>query len=195
MRKVIMRLKAQMKEAVQVSLETFEEAKGQWLSLELPLVPHERAGMHYYVSNAAILKHLQMSSKTPAIMVAQPLDKSKPPMIIINTAFEIQLPVPYQEAMMAHEVGHIKYEHLKQKHYNTHPAIYVLKRAFGHKGMLRNEFEADAYSQSQGHAIVGALQWMINNIPQLNRRELKLRIANLTSLNAGGLSLLSHGKE
>lgn len=184
MRKVIMRLKAQMKEAVQVSLETFEEAKGQWFSLELPLVPHERAGMHYYVSNAAILKHLQMSSKTPAIMVAQPLDKTQLPMIIINKAFEIQVPMPYQEAMMAHELGHIAHGHLKQKHYDTHPAIYVLKRAFGHKGMLRNEFEADAYSQSQGHDIVGALQWMINNIPQINRKELQLRIENLTMLLA-----------
>lgn len=181
---LIKRVKAQLNETVQVSKEVFEEASSGWLSLNLPLFPHERSGFTFYVSNAAILKHLQMSSKTPAIMAVQPADKTRPMMIIMNRAFETLVPIQYQEAFLAHEQGHIELEHLKQKHYNSHPMVVIAKRAFGHKDMLIDEFEADAYSTKQGYDIIGGLQWMLKNIPHINRKEIKLRIERLTMLSA-----------
>ena len=177
--KALKTIQVHLQEAARVSAETFEEAKGGWFSLYLPMFSQEKDGITYYVSTVAILQKLKMSSNIPMAMAVNQLDADKPPIIVVSQKFVDVIPAPFQLALLAHEQGHIELEHLKQKHNQTHPLIYMTRRLLRDKRVMQDEFEADAYSQLKGYDIVGALQWMRDNVPQLAHREVDIRIEEL----------------
>ena len=176
--KVVNNIICQVEEGVNVTKETFEEAKCGWMSLNLPIIAQKSNDLTYYVSNAALLKVMNISSKTPAIMAATV--ESGEHMILCNDAFEELIPEQVKAAFIAHEHGHIVNGDLDVKHKNPklHMKLYVLKRFLGNKDIARQEHAADLYAQNKGHDMVRALIFM-KKFPVLNHKELDKRIAYL----------------
>ena len=98
----------------------------------------------------------------PAAALAKGLGGNE--FILINSGFD-KMPEEYKQAILCHEYGHHVHGHLNKSN-------GVRK--------IQDEFEADAYSQSQGNDIIGALEYLCSVNPLLrNQREIKARIAAL----------------
>ena len=93
------------------------------------------------------------------------------PVIIINNKCN-ELPETYRNAIIQHELGHIKLGHLDDG-----------KRASLHKRYLDREFEADLYSQQKGYPMLETLRMMKTIFTdKKNLEEFDKRIANLSQV-------------
>ena len=91
------------------------------------------------------------------------------PVIIINNKCN-ELPETYRDAIIHHELGHIKLGHLNDG-----------KRASLRKRYLDREFEADLYSQQKGYPMLETLRMMKTIFTdKKNLEEFDKRIANLS---------------
>lgn len=90
------------------------------------------------------------------------------PIIIINNKCN-DLPLAYRDAIIHHELGHIKLGHLDGKKTSLR------------KRHLEKEFEADLYSQQKGYPMIETLKFMKTIFTdKKNLEELDKRIANLS---------------
>ena len=93
------------------------------------------------------------------------------PVIIINNKCN-DLPLAYRDAIIHHELGHIKLGHLDGK------KIPSLR-----KRHIEKEFEADMYSQQKGYPMLETLQMMKTIFTdKKNLEEFDKRIANLSQV-------------
>ena len=93
------------------------------------------------------------------------------PVIIINNKCN-DLPKEYRNAVIHHELGHIKLGHLDGK------KIPSLRKRY-----LEKEFEADLYSQQKGYPMLETLQMMKTIFTdKKNLEEFDKRIANLSQV-------------
>ena len=93
------------------------------------------------------------------------------PVIIINNKCN-ELPETYRNAIIHHELGHIKLGHLDGK-----------KKPSLHKRHLEKEFEADLYSQQKGYPMLETLRMMKTIFTdKKNLEEFDKRIANLSQV-------------
>ena len=91
------------------------------------------------------------------------------PVIIINNKCN-DLPLAYRDAIIQHELGHIKLGHLDGK-----------KKPSLRKRYLEKEFEADMYSQQKGYPMLETLRMMKTIFTdKKNLEEFDKRIANLS---------------
>lgn len=91
------------------------------------------------------------------------------PVIVINNKCN-DLPLAYRDAIIHHELGHIKLGHLDDG-----------KRASLRKRYLDREFEADLYSQQKGYPMLETLKMMKTVFTdKKNLEEFDKRIANLS---------------
>ena len=91
------------------------------------------------------------------------------PIIVINNKCN-ELPETYRNAIIHHELGHIKLGHLDDG-----------KRASLRKRYLDREFEADLYSQQKGYPMLETLRMMKTIFTdKKNLEEFDKRIANLS---------------
>ena len=91
------------------------------------------------------------------------------PVIIINKKCN-ELPLAYRDAILHHELGHIKLGHLDDK-----PSL--------RKRHLEREFEADMYSQQKGYPMIETLKFMKTVFTdKKNLEEFDKRIANLSQV-------------
>ena len=91
------------------------------------------------------------------------------PVIVINNKCN-DLPLAYRDAIIQHELGHIKLGHLDGK------KIPSLR-----KRHLEKEFEADMYAQQKGYPMLETLQMMKTIFTdKKNLKEFDKRIANLS---------------
>ena len=91
------------------------------------------------------------------------------PVIVINNKCN-DLPLAYRDAIIHHELGHIKLGHLDDG-----------KRASLRKRYLDREFEADMYSQQKGYPMLETLKFMKTVFTdKKNLEEFDKRIANLS---------------
>ena len=91
------------------------------------------------------------------------------PVIIINNKCN-DLPLAYRDAIIQHELGHIKLGHLNDG-----------KRASLRKRNLDREFEADLYSHNKGYPMLETLKMMKTIFTdKKNLEEFDKRIANLS---------------
>ena len=91
------------------------------------------------------------------------------PVIVINNKCN-DLPLEYRNAIIQHELGHIKLGHLDGK------KIPSLR-----KRHLEKEFEADMYAQQKGYPMLETLQMMKTIFTdKKNLKEFDKRIANLS---------------
>ena len=93
------------------------------------------------------------------------------PIIIINNKCN-NLPKEYRDAIIAHELGHIKLGHLDGD-----------KKLSLRKRYLEKEFEADMYSQQKGYPMLETLKFMKTIFTdKKNLEEFDKRIANLSQV-------------
>ena len=93
------------------------------------------------------------------------------PIIIINNKCN-DLPEAYRDAIIHHELGHIKLGHLDGK-----------KKPSLRKRYLEKEFEADEYSHNKGYPMIETLKFMKTIFTdKKNLEELDKRIANLSQV-------------
>ena len=93
------------------------------------------------------------------------------PIIVINNKCN-ELPKEYRNAVIHHELGHIKLGHLDGK------KIPSLRKRY-----LEKEFEADLYSQQKGYPMLETLQMMKTIFTdKKNLEEFDKRIANLSQV-------------
>ena len=93
------------------------------------------------------------------------------PIIVINNKCN-DLPLAYRDAIIHHELGHIKLGHLDGK------KIPSLR-----KRHLEKEFEADMYSQQKGYPMLETLRMMKTIFTdKKNLEEFDKRIANLSQV-------------
>ena len=93
------------------------------------------------------------------------------PVIIINNKCN-ELPETYRNAIIHHELGHIKLGHLDGK-----------KKPSLRKRYLEKEFEADLYSQQKGYPMLETLRMMKTIFTdKKNLEEFDKRIANLSQV-------------
>ena len=93
------------------------------------------------------------------------------PVIIINNKCN-DLPLAYRDAIIHHELGHIKLGHLDGK-----------KKPSLRKRYLEKEFEADMYSQQKGYPMLETLRMMKTIFTdKKNLEEFDKRIANLSQV-------------
>ena len=93
------------------------------------------------------------------------------PVIIINNKCN-DLPLAYRDAIIHHELGHIKLGHLDGK-----------KKPSLRKRYLEKEFEADLYSQQKGYPMLETLRMMKTIFTdKKNLEEFDKRIANLSQV-------------
>ena len=93
------------------------------------------------------------------------------PVIIINNKCN-DLPLAYRDAIIHHELGHIKLGHLDNK------KIPSLRKRY-----LEKEFEADLYSQQKGYPMLETLRMMKTIFTdKKNLEEFDKRIANLSQV-------------
>ncbi len=93
------------------------------------------------------------------------------PVIIINNKCN-DLPLAYRDAIIHHELGHIKLGHLDGK-----------KKPSLRKRYLEKEFEADEYSHSKGYPMLETLKLMKTIFTdKKNLEEFDKRIANLSQV-------------
>ena len=91
------------------------------------------------------------------------------PVIIINNKCN-DLPLAYRDAIIHHELGHIKLGHLDDG-----------KKSSLRKRYLEKEFEADMYSQQKGYPMLETLRMMKTIFTdKKNLEEFDKRIANLS---------------
>lgn len=93
------------------------------------------------------------------------------PIIVINNKCN-DLPLAYRDAIIHHELGHIKLGHLDGK-----------KKPSLRKRYLEKEFEADLYSQQKGYPMLETLRMMKTIFTdKKNLEEFDKRIANLSQV-------------
>ena len=93
------------------------------------------------------------------------------PVIIINKKCN-DLPEEYRNAIIQHELGHIKLGHLDGK-----------KKPSLRKRYLEKEFEADEYSHNKGYPMIETLKFMKTVFTdKKNLEEFDKRIANLSQV-------------
>lgn len=93
------------------------------------------------------------------------------PIIVINNKCN-DLPLAYRDAIIQHELGHIKLGHLDGK-----------KKPSLRKRYLEKEFEADMYSHNKGYPMLETLRMMKTIFTdKKNLEELDKRIANLSQV-------------
>lgn len=93
------------------------------------------------------------------------------PIIVINNKCN-ELPKEYRNAIIQHELGHIKLNHLDDG-----------KKSSLRKRHLEKEFEADMYSQQKGYPMLETLQMMKTIFTdKKNLEEFDKRIANLSQV-------------
>ena len=93
------------------------------------------------------------------------------PIIVINNKCN-DLPLAYRDAIIHHELGHIKLGHLDGK-----------KKPSLHKRYLEKEFEADEYSHNKGYPMIETLKFMKTIFTdKKNLEEFDKRIANLSQV-------------
>ena len=93
------------------------------------------------------------------------------PIIIINNKCN-NLPKEYRDAIIHHELGHIKLGHLDGK-----------KKPSLRKRYLEKEFEADEYSHNKGYPMIETLKFMKTIFTdKKNLEEFDKRIANLSQV-------------
>ena len=93
------------------------------------------------------------------------------PIIVINNKCN-DLPLAYRDAIIQHELGHIKLGHLDDG-----------KRASLRKRHLDREFEADLYSHNKGYPMLETLKMMKTIFTdKKNLEEFDKRIANLSQV-------------
>ena len=91
------------------------------------------------------------------------------PIIVINNKCN-DLPLAYRDAIIHHELGHIKLGHLDDG-----------KKSSLRKRHLEKEFEADMYSQQKGYPMLQTLKFMKTVFTdKKNLEEFDKRIANLS---------------
>ena len=91
------------------------------------------------------------------------------PIIVINNKCN-DLPLAYRDAIIQHELGHIKLGHLDGK-----------KKPSLRKRYLEKEFEADEYSHNKGYPMIETLKFMKTIFTdKKNLEEFDKRIANLS---------------
>ena len=93
------------------------------------------------------------------------------PIIIINNKCN-DLPLAYRDAIIHHELGHIKLGHLDDG-----------KKSSLRKRHLEKEFEADEYSHNKGYPMIETLKFMKTVFTdKKNLEEFDKRIANLSQV-------------
>ena len=94
------------------------------------------------------------------------------PVIIINKKCN-ELPLAYRDAIIHHELGHIKLGHLDNG--KKKPSL--------RKRHLEREFEADMYSHNKGYPMIETLKFMKTVFTdKKNLEEFDNRIANLSQV-------------
>lgn len=165
-----------IKVIVQATKEAYVQGKNRWIDLEGPFIHKNilkfEKKLSYIVCDAACLKFFNVPSTIPFAGVVL-LDTGEH-IIVVNTAFNT-LPEYVQIAILFHEAGHIVNE-------DKRPSYYFMKRFFGHKEILVQEFNADAYSQRMGCMMYEALQYL-HSLNIYNNTELEKRIENLRTVN------------
>lgn len=153
-------------------LESVREGSSNWMSLDIPVVLRtkriKKTEVTFMVHNAAILKFFGLPSIVPgagAVIGGDGIGR-----IVVNDAF-LSIPEEVQEAILLHEKGHLT-------HKDVVPKFYLLKRLFGHKDILQQEFAADLYSLRNGGQMFNALCWMRDS-GFYNSKEINKRILNL----------------
>lgn len=125
---------------------------------------HTACGVKVQLATAAIEQFLGITAMPMAAYAPATGE------IVVNDMFITDLPKSYQDALIAHELGHRKHAHTASKN-------YAMEASFGYGEGLRIEIEADKYAYDQGEDILGALEWMFKN--HLATPAMKFRIAKL----------------
>lgn len=113
------------------------------------------SGYFVYVSDDMVYAGTLCKPTQPNAMVD--MRESK---IYVNTAFT-ELPEYVQNAILAHEIGHIVLNHAST-HYNKF--TYPLQAKYGFGAGLQMELEADKYAADQGHDMKRVLEYQIREI-------------------------------
>lgn len=92
--------------------------------------------------------------------------------IVVNQGF-LNAPKDIQDTFYQHELGHMVLKHHEQTGGQS-----IWKRMFT-KAYDRIEFEADQYAQDKGYDMIGALKFLRDTQPEMNRKELNRRIKHL----------------
>lgn len=127
----------------------------------------EVEGTRVYLDDDVVLAYLATPSYQPNAMVTPSGD------VVINTAAS-QLEPHILEALIFHEIGHIKYKH------TAIPIIYHIQAVVGFGNGLKMEYEADAFAISKGAKVVEMLQTLQKSVE--NTRAIRLRIARAKAL-------------
>ena len=93
--------------------------------------------------------------------------------IIINTAAH-SLPPEILEALVLHELCHVKAQH------RPNPVLYPMQSVLGFGYGLQIEYEADEYAISKGAKVVELLETLIEHLG--NNRALRLRLKRAKDL-------------
>lgn len=133
-----------------------------------PLVSTEKVeDVHVYVSDEYCLGTAYLPKDVIGAFAAKNLFGL--PVIIINKKCDA-LPEEFRNAIIQHELGHIKLGHL-----DNPSKLSLIKRD------LEKEFEADMYAQQQGYNMVGVLEMMKTvYTDKKNLKEFDKRICNLS---------------
>ena len=81
--------------------------------------------------------------------------------IITNNEF-LNAPLTVQQAIVEHEIGHIKCGHLEKP--KSKLFFLNLMRSWG-GDVSHREIQADIYSEEQGYDMIGAIRWMREKYP------------------------------
>ena len=124
-------------------------------------------GVHIFVSDEYCLCNAYLSKDVIGAFATT--NSFGVPIIVINNKCN-DLPLAYRDAIIQHELGHIKLGHLDSK------KIPSLRERH-----LEKEFEADMYAQQKGYPMLETLKMMKTIFTdKKNLEEFDKRIANLS---------------
>lgn len=96
--------------------------------------------------------------------------------LICNQAFVDEIPENFQLAIIAHELGHIQYDHKTRR-----GKFYHLQSRFGFGEGIQIEYEADEYALNKGHDMVELMDYYIQQHGAT--RALELRRKRMVTLS------------
>lgn len=127
------------------------------------------------VCDELVVANGKVPSRIPAVITTELLVGGEPQIsIVANIAFTT-IPEEIQEAFYSHEHGHILLGHLDELRKFFPRMKYFLFRLLGI--ITYQEIDADHYAQSQGHDMLGAIEWYLerDDIPDNMRKEFEKR--------------------
>lgn len=176
-----MNILSRVKACVQMNKDLIKELKenseSSWLNSYLysSSIYNKANDCYIYKNDAIVLKHLMIPSTYPGILLAKTTKGEC--YILVNTSF-LNIKQEYQDAVVAHELGHKYFNHLDNV---DQKFLYLIKRALGFSVILNTEYEADSYSLSKGFKIKETLNYF-KSLHVYNNKELNLRIKALSRI-------------